>query len=168
MVDRSTLLTGRPSQSSKAKIVGLCALVTVLQFALLANWTEQPVDGAPLEKSAPREAPSQTPANPAPESDGAAAPAQSPGTAAPQEGAHERIFASVRAENIKPLRNPRFATKLGARIPRTIRLYAVTTEMVRSLPAFAGHQFLLLEEQILIVEPRQKKIVAALDNNGPR
>ena len=77
-----------------------------------------------------------------------------------------RISASIRQANVQPVRNVNFSVSVGASIPASVRFYPVTPAIVEIYPEYRGYQFVLIEEEIVIVEPRSRKIVTVIDNGG--
>jgi hypothetical protein len=72
----------------------------------------------------------------------------------------------IEQRNIRPLRDVRFSVSVGARVPRNVRLYEVPQSIVRIHPGFRGHRFVLVRDEIVIIEPRSYEIVAVLPRTG--
>jgi hypothetical protein len=72
----------------------------------------------------------------------------------------------IEQRNIRPLRDVRFSVSVGARVPRNVRLYEVPQSIVRIHPGFRGHRFVLVRDEIVIIEPRSYEIVAVLPRSG--
>lgn len=77
-----------------------------------------------------------------------------------------RISASIRQANVQPLRNVNFSVSVGAVVPASVRFYPVTPAIVEIYPQYRGYQFVVIEEEIVIVEPRSRKIVTVIDIGG--
>jgi hypothetical protein len=72
-----------------------------------------------------------------------------------------RAFTSV-----KPLTGISFAIGIGAIIPATVELHQVPAEVVQVVPAYSGYSYFVVGNQIVIVEPRARRIVAVLQRTG--
>jgi hypothetical protein len=79
-----------------------------------------------------------------------------------------RISTSIRQANVQPVRNVNFSVSVGAVVPASVHFYPVTPAIVEIYPEYRGYQFVVVEEDILIVEPRTRKIVTVIDNGGGR
>ena len=72
-----------------------------------------------------------------------------------------RAFTSV-----KPLMGINFAIAIGALVPPTVELYQVPTEVVQVVPAYSGYSYFVVADQIVIVEPKARRIVAVMQRTG--
>lgn len=72
----------------------------------------------------------------------------------------------IEQRNVRPLRDVRFSVSVGTRVPRNVRVYDVPPDIVRVQPAFRGHKFVLVRDEIVVVEPRSYRIVAVLPRSG--
>jgi hypothetical protein len=77
-----------------------------------------------------------------------------------------RISASIRQANVQPVRNVNFSVSVGAVVPASVRFYPVTPAIVEVYPEYRGYRFVLIEDEIVIVEPRSRKIVTVIDSGG--
>jgi len=73
---------------------------------------------------------------------------------------------TIERRNIRPLRDVRFSVSVGTRVPRNVRLYDVPVEIVRIHPEFRSYRFVVVEDQVVIVEPRSFEIVSVLPLSG--
>jgi hypothetical protein len=48
-------------------------------------------------------------------------------------------------------------------VPRTVRIAAVPQTIIEILPTCRGYEYFMVDDQILIVDPRSMEIVAVLD-----
>ncbi|ARQ00740.1 DUF1236 domain-containing protein [Pseudorhodoplanes sinuspersici] len=83
--------------------------------------------------------------------------------AQPTEQERTRISTSIRQANVQPVRNVNFSVSVGTAVPASVRLYPVTPAIVAVYPQYRGYSFVLVEDEIVIVEPRTKKIVTVID-----
>lgn len=77
-----------------------------------------------------------------------------------------RISTSIRQANVQPVRNVNFSVSVGAVVPASVRFYTVTPAIVEIYPEYRGYQFVVVEEEIVIVEPRSRKIVTVIELGG--
>jgi hypothetical protein len=69
------------------------------------------------------------------------------------------ISTSISQSNAQPLRNVNFSVSVGTVIPSTVRFYPLTPAIVAVYPQYRGYSFVVVEEEIIIIEPRTRKIV---------
>jgi Protein of unknown function (DUF1236) len=66
-------------------------------------------------------------------------------------------LANQRAERIT---NANFTIQVGARVPRTVRFYPLPVEIVEIVPEYQGYDYVLVGDEILIIDPETLEIVA--------
>ena len=71
---------------------------------------------------------------------------------------------TVIREKVKaqPLTNVNFSISVGTRVPRDVRYYPLPVELVEIHPAWRGYHFILVNDQIVIIEPSTFEIVAII------
>jgi outer membrane biosynthesis protein TonB len=71
---------------------------------------------------------------------------------------------TVIREKVKaqPVTNVNFSINVGTVVPRTVHYYPVPAEVVTIYPAWRGYNFILVNEQIVIIDPTSFAIVAIL------
>lgn len=77
-----------------------------------------------------------------------------------------KISTSISQANVQPVRNVNFAINVGTVVPSSIRFYPVTRAMIDVYPQFRGYHFMVVNEEIVIVEPRSRKIVQVIPHQG--
>lgn len=77
-----------------------------------------------------------------------------------------RISASISHLNVQPLTNVNFSLSVGTVVPRDIRLLPLPAEVVEIVPQYRGYNFVLVKDEIVIVEPSTYKIVTVLPYSG--
>ena len=87
-----------------------------------------------------------------------------PAAQQPNEQQRTRITTSIRQANVQPVRNVNFSVSVGTAVPASVRLYPVTPVIVEVYPQYRGYSFVLVEDEIVIIEPRTKKIVTVIDH----
>jgi len=76
-----------------------------------------------------------------------------------------RIAAAFSSVNVRPV-NVNFNVAVGVAVPRTVALRTVPSSIVTIAPQFRGYSYFATSEQIVIVEPRRKTVVAVLPAGG--
>ena len=68
--------------------------------------------------------------------------------------------------------NARFDHHVGHRVPRHIRLFPVSREIISFFPYYRGYSYVVVDDEICIVDPRTYEIVDVIDQryyrDGPR
>ncbi|QHP71267.1 DUF1236 domain-containing protein [Bradyrhizobium sp. LCT2] len=77
-----------------------------------------------------------------------------------------RISTSISHLNVQPLNNVNFSLSVGTAVPRDVRLQPLPAEVVETVPQYRGYNFVLVKDEIVIVEPSSYKIVAVLPYSG--
>jgi hypothetical protein len=73
-----------------------------------------------------------------------------------------RITEVFKKENIRPEANVNFSLSVGTPVPRTVRLHRLPREIVEVEPRWRPYEFLLVGDEIVIVNPRTFEIVAVM------
>jgi hypothetical protein len=68
--------------------------------------------------------------------------------------------------NVQPLTNVNFSLSVGTAVPRDVRLQPLPADVVEVVPQYRGYNFVLVRDEIVIVEPSSYKIVAVLPYSG--
>jgi len=76
-----------------------------------------------------------------------------------------RIASAISSVNVRPV-NVNFRIATGVVVPRTVVLHTLPTSIVEIVPQFRGYNYFVTQEQIVIVEPRRKTVVAVLPAGG--
>jgi len=74
-----------------------------------------------------------------------------------------KISAAVRQQNVPRATNVNFSISIGTHVPRSLRLHALPVSVVEFYPGLRGYQFILVGNDILVVNPRTLEIVAILE-----
>jgi hypothetical protein len=74
-----------------------------------------------------------------------------------------KITTVIRNEHVAPVTNVNFNVSVGTRIPRDISYHALPTEVVTIYPEWRGYNYILVREQIVVIDPQTFEIVAILD-----
>jgi hypothetical protein len=74
-----------------------------------------------------------------------------------------RITTVIRDQHVAPVTNVNFSISVGTRVPRDVSFHPLPTEIVNIYPDWRGYEFILVRDQIIVVDPRTFEIVAVLD-----
>lgn len=77
-----------------------------------------------------------------------------------------RISTTISQQNVRPLSNVNFSVSVGTVVPRTVRVQTVPASIVSIVPQYRGYSYFVVEDRIVIVQPRTKKIVTVIDKSG--
>jgi hypothetical protein len=78
----------------------------------------------------------------------------------------ERFAARIDSMGVRPISRSRISVRVGASIPGSIQLYDVPADVVAIYPQFRRDRFVLVEDEIVVVEPGSRRIVAVLPRGG--
>jgi len=62
--------------------------------------------------------------------------------------------------------NVKFAKRIGAHIPRRVRLFAIPAAVIALVPAYTYYRYVVLDDEVCIVDPDTYEIVDVIDE-GP-
>jgi hypothetical protein len=74
-----------------------------------------------------------------------------------------RITTVIRDQHVAPVGDVNFSIAVGTRIPRDVTFHPLPTEIVTIYPDWRGYEFILVNNQIVVVNPQTFEIVAILD-----
>jgi uncharacterized protein DUF1236 len=74
-----------------------------------------------------------------------------------------QISTVIRDQHVSPVSNVNFSVSVGTRIPREgISLHPLPSRVVEIYPQWRGYEFVLVRDEIVVVDPRSFEIVAVL------
>jgi hypothetical protein len=73
-----------------------------------------------------------------------------------------RFSAQIDRMNVRPVTRTNISISIGASVPRSVRVYDVPQDVIAIYPRFRGHRFVVVEDEIVILEPQSRRIVATL------
>ena len=76
-----------------------------------------------------------------------------------------RIAAAISSTNVRSV-NVNFRIATGVVVPRTVVLHVLPTSIVAIVPQYRGYRYFVTNDEIVIVEPRRKTIIATLPAGG--
>ena len=65
--------------------------------------------------------------------------------------------------NVAPVSSVNFAVSTGTVVPETVVLHEVPETVVRVHPAWRGYKFIVVKDEIVIIEPKTRKIVTVIE-----
>jgi hypothetical protein len=75
-----------------------------------------------------------------------------------------KITTIIRNEHVAPVTNVNFSIAVGTRVPREgVSLRPLPAEVVTVYPEWRGYEFILVRDQILVIDPATLEIVAILE-----
>jgi hypothetical protein len=74
-----------------------------------------------------------------------------------------KITTVIKGEHVQPLANVNFSISVGTRVPRTVSFHPLPAEVVTYYPEWRGYEFILVGDQIVVINPRTLQIVAVIE-----
>jgi hypothetical protein len=74
-----------------------------------------------------------------------------------------KITTVIRDQHVAPVTNVNFSIAVGTRVPHEMSFHPLPAEIVTIYPDWRGYEFILVRDQIIVVDPRSFEIVAVLD-----
>jgi hypothetical protein len=74
-----------------------------------------------------------------------------------------KITTVIKSQNVRPVTNVNFSISVGTRVPRNVGFHPLPAEIVTIYPAWRGYEFFLVNNQIVVVNPRTLEIVDVID-----
>jgi hypothetical protein len=74
-----------------------------------------------------------------------------------------KITTVIRDQHVQPVTSVNFSIAVGTRVPRDVSFHPLPAEVVTVYPEWRGYEFILVNNQILVVNPRTLEIVAILE-----
>jgi hypothetical protein len=63
---------------------------------------------------------------------------------------------------VKSETNVNFSISVGTRVPRTVHYHPLPAEVVTIYPAWRGYYFILVRNEIIVIDPSSFEIVAVI------
>jgi hypothetical protein len=82
------------------------------------------------------------------------------------ESQRTRVSQSISRLNARPVTNVNFSLSVGTVVPRNLHFQPLPAEVVEVMPQYRGYNFIVVREDIVIVEPSTYKIVDVLPRGG--
>jgi hypothetical protein len=74
-----------------------------------------------------------------------------------------KITTVIKNQHVQPLTNVNFSISVGAKVPRDVRFHPLPAEVITVYPQWRGYEFVLVGNQILVIDPRTFEIVDVID-----
>ncbi len=74
-----------------------------------------------------------------------------------------KITGVIREQHIAPVSHVDFSISVGTRVPRDVTFHTLPTEVVSIYPEWRGYEYILVGDQLVVIDPRSMEIVAVLD-----
>jgi hypothetical protein len=74
-----------------------------------------------------------------------------------------KITTVIKSQHVQPVTNVNFSISVGARVPRNVGFHPLPAEIVTIYPEWRGYEFFLVNNQIIVVNPRTLEIVDVID-----
>ena len=74
-----------------------------------------------------------------------------------------KISSVIREQRVQPVNNVNFSISVGTRVPRNVSFHPLPREVVTIYPQWRGYEFFLVNNQIIVVNPRTLEIVDVID-----
>lgn len=77
-----------------------------------------------------------------------------------------QVRTSFRSSNVRVLPRVDFSISVGTVVPTSVEYYEVPVEIVRVVPAWRGYRYIVVEDEIIIIEPETRRIVTVIERTG--
>jgi len=74
-----------------------------------------------------------------------------------------KITTVIRNEHVAPVEHVNFSISVGTRVPHDVRFHPLPADVVTIYPEWRGYEFILVGDQVVVIDPRSFEIVAVLD-----
>jgi hypothetical protein len=74
-----------------------------------------------------------------------------------------KITSVIREQHVQPVTHVDFDIRAGVRVPRTVSFHPLPAEVVTLYPEWRGYEYFLVNDQIIVVNPRTLEIVDVID-----
>jgi hypothetical protein len=73
-----------------------------------------------------------------------------------------RLHEVITGENVQRVNHADFALSVGTRVPNTVTFYDVPDTIVDILPQYRGFEYIIVKDDLVIIDPETLEIVAVL------
>ena len=74
-----------------------------------------------------------------------------------------QITSVIKEQRVQPVTNVNFSISVGTRVPRDVTFHTLPERVVTIYPEWRRYKYILVKEQIVIVDPNTYEIVAVLE-----
>jgi len=75
-----------------------------------------------------------------------------------------QITSVIKETRVQPVTNVNFSISVGTRVPRDVHFHALPPRVVTIYPEWRSYKYILVKEQIVIIDPDTYEIVAVLES----
>ena len=75
-----------------------------------------------------------------------------------------QITSVIKETRVQPVTNVNFSISVGTRVPRDVSFHALPPRVVTIYPEWRSYKYILVKEQIVIIDPDTYEIVAVLES----
>ena len=79
-----------------------------------------------------------------------------------------KISEVLAKDKAEPVTNVNFTISVGVSVPESVHVRPLPDEIVTIVPEYRGYDYVVVEEEIIIIEPRTRKIVVTIPRHGSR
>ena len=72
----------------------------------------------------------------------------------------------ISREKVQSVENVNFSVSVGVDVPSTIAVHALPPSIVEIVPEYRGYDYVVVRDEIVIVQPRTRKIVTVIHRGG--
>jgi hypothetical protein len=72
----------------------------------------------------------------------------------------------ISREKVQSVENANFSVSVGVNVPSTIAVHPLPASIVEIVPEYRGYDYVVVRDEIVIVEPRTRKIVTVVHRGG--
>jgi len=84
--------------------------------------------------------------------------------AKPSTEQRTKITTVIKEQHVQPVTNVNFSISVGTRVPRSgVTFHPLPAEIVTFYPQWRGYEYILVRDQILVIDPRTGEIVDVID-----
>jgi hypothetical protein len=74
-----------------------------------------------------------------------------------------KVTTVIKQQHVAPVTNVNFSISVGTRVPRDVSFHPLPAEIVTIYPDWRGYEFIVVHDQIVVIDPNSLEIVAVLD-----
>ena len=75
----------------------------------------------------------------------------------------ERIRTALSSTNVENINHVNFDVSVGTRVPRRYHFHSLPTEIVDIVPQYRGYDYMMVKNEIVIVDPHTRKVVYTMN-----
>jgi Protein of unknown function (DUF1236). len=94
----------------------------------------------------------------------AATSSQNASSVPPEKAA--KISDVISREKVQSVENVNFSVSVGVNVPSTVAIHPLPASIVEIVPEYRGYDYVVVHDEIVIVEPRTRKIVTVVHRGG--